>query len=459
MPYQSRHAGRLADLLMQQGDIAAQRAQQSGDMWAGVARGLGSIPAGIQARRAAEQEAFERQQDRVLKRRDVESQIGAREAQIAKQIQETQTEEEARRTAGWTRATIGVLSEYAQMSPEEQRTAWPAVQSRLASEGGWEPEQIPKQPMPTGWVKGQLLKFMPVDKAYGLLFPEQKAPEPFTLSPGQTRFDPSGAPIANVEPKPEPVKPDTRSLPLQANEALRRGDRDEYSRIMRVLRDEAAATRAPQTTSDDPGPLETIIGPDGKPIRVPRSQAIGKAPASGTEKASSGVQKRVLNFFNRAQQADVDLEGMEPQIQEIGLAGQTWQALAPNFLQTQLGQQYTAAQRAFTEARLRKDSGAAIPEQEFANDRQTYFVQPGDSKETLEQKRRARAAMLASLAFESGQALGEYVGDADEARKIVEGYKSRAKKAGGRTRVIGPNGETGTVPAGTALPPGWNEAK
>lgn len=26
---------------------------------------------------------------------------------------------------------------------------------------------------------------------------------------------------------------------------------------------------------------------------------------------------------------------------------------------------------------------------------------------------------------------------------------------GGRTRVVGPNGETGTVPAGTALPPGW----
>ena len=33
-----------------------------------------------------------------------------------------------------------------------------------------------------------------------------------------------------------------------------------------------------------------------------------------------------------------------------------------------------------------------------------------------------------------------------------------ASPAGSRTRVIGPNGETGTVPAGTPLPPGWRTA-
>ena len=193
------------------------------------------------------------------------------------------------------------------------------------------------------------------------------------------------------------------------------------------LRQGVEEYREPQG-SGAPEPLHAVIGPDGKPVLLPRSQAVGKTPASGTSKAASGLEKRALNFFNRAQQADKELEDLESQIQQLDLGGQAWQALAPNFLQTQLGQSYTAAQRAFTEARLRKDSGAAIPPQEFKNDRQTYFAQPGDSNETLEQKRRGRAAILASLGFESGQALSEFVGDANEAAQILQGYKDRSDK-------------------------------
>jgi len=187
--------------------------------------------------------------------------------------------------------------------------------------------------------------------------------------------------------------------------------------------------RAP-TGPASPGPLVPVVGPDGVVRYGTREQAIGTPTPAGSEKPSSGQQKRVLNFFNRAEQADRDLEAMEPQIQKMNLAGQTWQAWAPNFAQTQLGQSYTAAQRAFTEARLRKDSGAAIPTEEYENDQKTYFAQPGDSQTTLEQKRRARAAMLASLAFESGQALGEYVGGSDEAKAIVERYKTRSATGG-----------------------------
>jgi hypothetical protein len=192
----------------------------------------------------------------------------------------------------------------------------------------------------------------------------------------------------------------------------------------------AAATRAPK---DDSSALDTqtewAIAPGETEPRLMTKAEIRKLGAkrpAGADKPSSGVQKRVLNFFNRAQQADTDLEGFEAQMEGQGLLGQAYQAHAPNFMQTQLGQSYTAAQRAFTEARLRKDSGAAIPEQEFKNDRQTYFMQPGDSKETLEQKRRARGAMLASLAFESGQALGEYLGDAAEASATIQKFKDRA---------------------------------
>jgi hypothetical protein len=51
----------------------------------------------------------------------------------------------------------------------------------------------------------------------------------------------------------------------------------------------------------------------------------------------------------------------------------------------------------------------------------------------------------------------------DEAIAAVKGRiatpPGQPAAATGRTRVKGPNGESGTVPAGTALPPGWTEAK
>jgi hypothetical protein len=83
----------------------------------------------------------------------------------------------------------------------------------------------------------------------------------------------------------------------------------------------------------------------------------------------------------------------------------------PNMLQTSEQQAYRQAQRAFTEARLRKESGAAIPESEFINDARTYFAQPGDSPQTIAQKQKARETLLAGMKFASGKAFGEFYGD------------------------------------------------
>lgn len=213
----------------------------------------------------------------------------------------------------------------------------------------------------------------------------------------------------------KPDNPTEASLAMMAA----RGDQA-AARALERLR----SLRAPQPSENQP--LMPVIGPDGKARYGTRAEAHGTLVPAGQNKPATGLEKRALNFFNRAQQADADLETMEAQIQQMGLAGQARMEYAPNVAQSQLGQSYLQAQRAFTEARLRKDSGAAIPEQEFANDRETYFAQPGDSPPTLEQKRRARAAILASLGFESGQALGEFLGDSDEATQMVQGYRQRA---------------------------------
>jgi hypothetical protein len=143
---------------------------------------------------------------------------------------------------------------------------------------------------------------------------------------------------------------------------------------------------------------------------VRESAAVGQ-PAAQAARSVTGAERQALSFYNRAKEAADTIAGLETAISSMGLAGQTRMALAPNFLQSQEGQAYQQAQRAFTEARLRKESGAAIASHEFENDARMYFAQPGDSKATLEQKEKARAKVLDGLGFTAGKAYDEYYGE------------------------------------------------
>lgn len=63
-------------------------------------------------------------------------------------------------------------------------------------------------------------------------------------------------------------------------------------------------------------------------------------------------------------------------------------------------QQVEQAQRDFTNAVLRRESGAAIAPSEFANAQRQYFPQPGEGKAVIEQKRRARELAIKGLQVE-----------------------------------------------------------
>lgn len=70
------------------------------------------------------------------------------------------------------------------------------------------------------------------------------------------------------------------------------------------------------------------------------------------------------------------------------------------------GQKYQQAKRDFVNAILRRESGAVISEQEFANAEQQYFPQPGDKPEVIQQKRANREAAIHGLRIGSGQGAG-----------------------------------------------------
>lgn len=156
--------------------------------------------------------------------------------------------------------------------------------------------------------------------------------------------------------------------------------------------------------------LVQIMGPNGTPIWVAEHDAIGQ-PAAQAARAVTGAERQSLAYFNRAKQASDDIAPLENDVAKMGLAAQGRMQYAPNFMQSQTGQQYRQAQRSFTEARLRKESGAAIPTAEYENDAKTYFAQPGDTPQTLAQKRAAREKVLEGLGYSAGKAYEEFYGE------------------------------------------------
>ena len=125
-------------------------------------------------------------------------------------------------------------------------------------------------------------------------------------------------------------------------------------------------------------------------------------------KPATGAERTALAFYNRAKEAEGTIGQLEGKIAQSSLTDQYRLRYAPNVMQTPDQQVYRQAQRSFTEARLRKESGAAIPTAEYENDSKTYFAQPGDSKATIQKKTKARQSVLNGLKFSSGRAYDEY---------------------------------------------------
>lgn len=117
------------------------------------------------------------------------------------------------------------------------------------------------------------------------------------------------------------------------------------------------------------------------------------------KKPRTESQTKDYLFGSRMQEANNIVAKLEKQGVDrgslISRSGSAGEAIA-NVLPSALGgnspqqQQYIQAQRDFINAILRRESGAAIAESEFANARKQYFAQVGDSEAVKAQKRRNR---------------------------------------------------------------------
>ncbi len=197
---------------------------------------------------------------------------------------------------------------------------------------------------------------------------------------------------------------------------------DSNGRVPRATLEKAfTPEKAPRETRETG--VEVIIGPDGQPINVRPSASIGKQPyiraaEAAKTKPATGEQKQALAFYNRGKEAldnisamDASGKSLEDRIAAVPAALGAFGQRAPNPLKGRDRQLYEQAQRAFTQAKLRKESGAAISATEYESDAQTYFAQPGDDPEVVAKKRVARDGVLQGLKFMAGPAYQEFYGD------------------------------------------------
>jgi hypothetical protein len=231
------------------------------------------------------------------------------------------------------------------------------------------------------------------------------------------------------------IAPDSYELQLPESERKRiaderaagaaaKGERDEAYRRDKLEadtkhRETMAAIASTRANSAGSGALRKITYTDENGDIVDEYVSPQEAKARGAmkkpipPKAVTGAERQTLSFYNRAKEASEALAqgGLEERVSKQNGMGALWGQYAPNIAQTKDQQLYRQAQRAFTEARLRKESGAAISTQEYENDGRIYFAQPGDSPETIAQKQKARQAVLDGLKFSAGRAYGEFYGE------------------------------------------------
>jgi hypothetical protein len=139
-----------------------------------------------------------------------------------------------------------------------------------------------------------------------------------------------------------------------------------------------------------------------------QSDAQGQA-AQANLQISGGAnesQAKSASFFKRALKSNLEYEGTgisdDPQGREIA------KTLLPDALVNQFTsparQRAETAQRDFIASTLRYESGAAISQSEFENQRKIYFPQPGDSPDTVALKARLRQNAIEGLKLSAGPA-------------------------------------------------------
>ncbi len=126
--------------------------------------------------------------------------------------------------------------------------------------------------------------------------------------------------------------------------------------------------------------------------------------ADGNVKAPTTAQQTVGTYAARLEQSNPIITNLEKDLTDMNIANFEIQRKLPSYAQSDTYQQFDQASRNFINAVLRRESGAVISPSEFDNAFLQYLPRPGDSEDTLKQKRENRQIVEASFKKAAGPA-------------------------------------------------------
>jgi len=278
------------------------------------------------------------------------------------------------------------------------------------------------------------------------------------------RIGPNGERKVLSEGVPE-VKLDARSLDIRIADAAAKGDRATYNQLMSVKRALAAAGRDPDANAKTDEPLVAVIGDDGQPVLMERSKAAGRRPASNREQGRP-VPAATAGTLAELQTSLDDTEKLRVSLGTTG-AGSKIGAMLPDVVTEFTGWGEDSKSRQGVIDRVKQVIGKALEggvlrkedEYKYTKILPTIGDPPAVAKSKLE-------GLTAALKLRQQRAV-EALSDAGYDVAAFEARQPQSEpaptttpvapaSASGRVKVTGPNGQTGTVPKGSALPPGWS---
>lgn len=157
----------------------------------------------------------------------------------------------------------------------------------------------------------------------------------------------------------------------------------------------------------------TVITEDryGKPQVLNKEKYTQPQILSGTYAAR---MDDATNSIKKIMETDFDPAGIMQNIDFFGSPD-----IIANYMRSPEGQQYRQAQENWISANLRKESGAAIPEQEMDREIKKWFPYPGDKAQNIAQKSQARKTAERGMRKAAGGSYQELI-DQGEADRLEE---------------------------------------
>lgn len=172
-------------------------------------------------------------------------------------------------------------------------------------------------------------------------------------------------------------------------------------------------TEAAQLKADlDAGRIDQATYESEMARRAPKGSKISFDPATGAMTIEEGVgvgstpltvdQGKNTGFILRMDESNKTLNELEDQGTSLWNKTAGKIPVVGNYMVSEKSQKYDQAKRDFINAVLRRESGAVISPEEFANAEQQYFPQPGDGPEVVAQKKRNREVTMEGVRVSAG---------------------------------------------------------